>query len=93
MRYGHGALRNKIAFLCLAFLLLAGAVPSFAATETEEADEEAAIRGERDFFLAEGGDPLADERKKDPSVNGESEDPPVYIPPGDALPKVTARTL
>lgn len=92
MRYGHRALRRKTAFLCLAFLLFAGAAPSFAAMETEVADEEPAIREEREFFQGESDDPLAGERKKDPAAGGEPEEPPVYIPPGDALPKVTARS-
>ena len=89
MRYGHRALRRKIAVLCFVLLLLADVVPSFA---EREAEDEAAIHAEEEFFRAESGDPLADERQKEPAKGGEPEAPPVFIPPDDALPKVTARS-
>ena len=89
MRYGHRAVRRKTAVLCVAFLLFAGAAPSLSAQETEE---EAAIRAEREHFRAESGAPLADDQQKASATGGEPEPPPVYIPPDDALPKVTARS-
>ena len=89
MRYGHRAVRGKAALLCAAFLLVVGAAPSFAAPETEE---EAESRAEREFFSAESGELFADERQKESATGGEPEAPPVYIPPDDALPKVTARS-
>lgn len=89
MRYGHRAVRGKAALLCAAFLLVVGVAPSFAAPETEE---EAESRAEREFFSAESGELFADERQKDSATGGEPEAPPVYIPPDDALPKVTARS-
>ena len=89
MRYGHRAVRGKAALLCAAFLLVVGVAPSFAAPETEE---EAESLAEREFFSVESGELFADERQKDSATGGEPEAPPVYIPPDDALPKVTARS-
>ena len=95
MRYGHGALRKRIALFGLAFLLFTGDAFSFAAWRAAEnfpvdAEESEGYAAQADSPTGENG--LPEKPGKDGATDAPPEEPPVYIPPGDVLPQVTARS-
>lgn len=81
-------MRQKAAALCLMLLLLLGAVPVFAAWDAENE----AVHAEEEGLRESGGDFPAPGKTEPLPAGDVAEEPPVYIPPGDALPQVTARS-
>ena len=77
----------------LAFIFLVGNASSFAAWKTGDnllaAMDEAEPLAEN---LRMGENVFSDETPEETAVDKQKEEPPVYIPPDDALPKVTARS-
>ena len=76
-------MRRKGIALCLTAAALCFMAPAMLSAEAEEPGLP---------LQMEDGDPFAAERIGAPEQTGEPEEPPVYIPPGDALPQVTARS-